>query len=123
MKILIVDDDLFFRKFYSTKLKEAGYEVDTAGDGNEGLLKMQQFQPNLVLLDMIMPEKDGFDVLGIISQNEVLKKIPIIIFSTLGDTDDVQKGLSLGAVDYINKSFHDIDNLKQKISSHLQSTS
>jgi CheY-like chemotaxis protein len=119
MKILIVEDDTFFQKFYSQKLSEAGYQVEVAGDGNQGLIKMASSRPDLILLDIIMPVKDGFDVLQAKSQDPQLKSIPAIIFSTLGDENDVKKALQLGAVDYINKSFHDVENLKRKIASHI----
>lgn len=122
MKILTIEDDMFFQKFYSGKLIEAGYEVEVAVDGNDGLAKMVSAKPDLVLLDMIMPNKDGFEVLEAVSQNAELKKIPIIVFSTLGDKSDVQRALDLGAVDYINKSFHDIETLKTKINAHLGRT-
>lgn len=119
MKILIVEDDHFFQKFYSTKLSSAGYQVEVASDGEEGLIKMATVKPDLVLLDLIMPKKDGFEVLEAVSQNPVLKTLPIIIFSTLGDEADVKRAMQLGAVDYINKSFHDIENLKSKINAKL----
>jgi DNA-binding response OmpR family regulator len=119
MKILIVEDDHFFQKFYSNKLSEAGYTVEVASDGNEGLTKMISGKPDLILLDLIMPNKDGFEVLDSVSKTPELKGTPIIIFSTLGDDADVKRALQLGAVDYINKSFHDIENLKAKINAHL----
>ena len=119
MKLLLIEDDIFFQKFYSAKLVEAGYDVETAIDGDDGLAKMTSAQPNLILLDMIMPKKDGFEVLQAMSQNVDLKKIPVIVFSTLGDDNDVKRAMELGAVDYINKSFHDIENFKAKITAHL----
>ncbi|MEO6509161.1 MAG: response regulator [Patescibacteria group bacterium] len=119
MKLLIVEDDTFFQKFYSNKLKEAGYEVEVACDGNEGLEKIISTKPDLILLDLIMPNKDGFEVLETVAKNPVMKKIPIIVFSTLGDESDVKRTMGLGVVDYINKSFHDIENLKKKINAHL----
>ena len=119
MKLLIVEDDHFFQKFYSQKLTEAGYQVEVAADGNEGLAKMASFQPNVILLDMIMPNKDGFEVLEAKANNPQLKPIPVIVFSTLGDENDVKRAMQLGALDYINKSFHDIELLKSKISSHI----
>lgn len=115
MKILLVEDDTFFREFYAAKLKEEGMEVEVASDGEEGLDKVSKVKPDLILLDIIMPKKDGFEVLAALSQNATLKKIPVIVFSTLGQESDVEKAKKLGASDYINKSFFDFENLKTKI--------
>jgi DNA-binding response OmpR family regulator len=119
MKLLLVEDDLFFQKFYASKLTEAGYEMDVASDGNEGLVKLVTFRPDIMLLDMIMPQKDGFEVLEEMKKNATLSKVPVIVFSTLGDEQDVKKAMELGAVDYVNKSFHDLESLKQKINAHI----
>lgn len=115
MKILIADDDKFFRNFYSTKLKENGFEIETASDGNETLIKLKSFKPDLLLLDIIMPNKDGFAVLDEIKIDPVLKTIPVIVFSTLGQENDVKKAKELGVVDYINKSYFDFPNMLVKI--------
>lgn len=119
MKILLVDDDKFFHNFYAVKLKELGYEVDVASDGVEGFAKIATFQPNLILLDIIMPKKDGFDFLQDMQANPTYKNIPVIVFSTLGDQPDVAKALKLGARDYVNKSFLDFENLKAKIATYV----
>lgn len=114
MKILVIEDDKFFQKFYSTKLVEAGHTVEVAANGDEGLHKISEFKPQLILLDIIMPVKDGFEVLTELSKSDH-KKIPVIVFSTLGQEEDVKKAKSLGAKDYINKSYFDLENLKKKI--------
>jgi DNA-binding response OmpR family regulator len=115
MKILLVEDDTFFREFYAAKLKEDGMEVEVASDGEEGLDKATKLKPDLILLDIIMPKKDGFEVLQALSQSATMKKVPVIVFSTLGQESDVEKAKKLGARDYINKSFFDFENLKTKI--------
>lgn len=115
MKILLVEDDKFFQKFYFLKLSEQNIQVDIAGDGGEGILKARQGNPNLILLDLIMPNTDGFSFLEIRQQEEGLKKIPVIVFSTLGQEKDVEKAKLLGATDYINKSFFDFNSMMVKI--------
>src|SRR3989338_11008797 len=115
MRILIIEDDTFFQNFYQTKLEEKGFQIDIASNGNEGLNKIYSLKPDLIILDLIMPEKDGFEVLQILSQNTDLKKIPVLVFSTLGQESDVQKAKQLGASDYVNKSFLDLDKLISKI--------
>lgn len=115
MKILLVEDDKFFREFYSSKLKEKNLEVVIAADGEEGLKQLQTFTPDLVLLDIIMPKKDGFDVLTEMGKMKLLPKIPVIVFSTLGQEKDVEKARQLGAKGYVNKSFFDFDKLYNRI--------
>lgn len=119
MKILLVEDDQFFQKFYAFKLKEQGYEIDLASDGVEGLAKMTQGKPNLVLLDIIMPNKDGFEVLKDKATMPDIKDIPVLVFSTLGQEQDIAKAKSLGANDYVNKSFFDFESLLGKIKSMI----
>lgn len=115
MKILLVEDDTFFREFYSSKLREKKLEVETAQDGEEGLSKLQTFTPDLVLLDIIMPKKDGFDVLQEMGKLQLLPKIPVLVFSTLGQEKDVERARQLGARGYVNKSFFDFDKLYMRI--------
>jgi CheY-like chemotaxis protein len=122
MKIIVIDDDPFFRNFYSAKLKELGYTTEVAIDGEDAINKIKTFLPNLILLDIIMPKKDGFTVLSELSTDPNFKNIPVIVFSTLGQEADVTKAKSLGARDYINKSYFDFENMKNKINSYLTPT-
>jgi len=115
MLILLVEDDSFFRKFYAQKLTEKGYQIEEAGDGVEGLEKIRTKKPDIVVLDIIMPNKDGFEVLEALSQDDSLKKIPVLVFSTLGQESDMEKAKKLGAVDFVNKSLFDLDELVAKI--------
>lgn len=115
MQILIIEDDSFFRKFYAAKLEEKGFSVITAEDGDDGLEKAQTVNPDVILLDIIMPKKDGFEFLTIAMQNTFLIKIPVIVFSSLGQEQDVDRAKKLGAKDFINKSLFDFDTLVAKI--------
>jgi len=118
MKILIIEDDDFFRNFYSSKLKELGYEVDNAPDGEQGMIKIKQFQPDLILLDLIMPKKDGFQLLTELKDNNPSITIPVIVFSTLGQELDVVRAKGMGAQDYINKSVFDFNTVIKKIETY-----
>jgi two-component system, OmpR family, alkaline phosphatase synthesis response regulator PhoP len=111
MKILLIEDDKFFREFYAQKLREKGVEVYQAGDGVEGLQMVVQSKPDIILLDLIMPNKDGFQVLEELSASELTKSIPVLVFSTLGQDKDIEKAKSLGAKGYVNKSFFDFEAL------------
>ncbi len=120
MKILIIEDDKFFQNFYLIKLQEKGFQVDIASDGEEGLDKIKNNKPDLILLDIILPKKDGFEVLSSIANDNNLKNIPVLVFSTLGQESDIEKAKKLGAKDYVNKSFFDFDILFNKIVSNLK---
>lgn len=115
MRILIIEDDRFFQNFYSSKLKEAGYQVETADNGSVGLESMKTLRPDIVLLDLIMPEKDGFQVLTEKNANTDIAQIPVIVFSSLGQEEDVKKALALGGRDFVNKTSFDFEALKTKI--------
>ena len=118
MNILLAEDDTFFQKFYSTKLAGQNFSVAIAQDGEEGLTKIAEFKPDIILLDIIMPKKNGFELLEAIGKKPT--NPPIIVFSSLGQEQDVEKAKSLGAIDYINKSFYDFDNLLTKIQTVLK---
>ncbi|RJQ35653.1 response regulator [Candidatus Parcubacteria bacterium] len=120
-KILFVDDDNFLRKVYQAELSEHGYEVILAADGEEGLEKAQVNDPDLVILDMIMPKKSGFEVLTELQKNPSTKDIPVLILSNLGQKDDVKKGLDLGAVDYLVKDNVTLATIVDKVSQYLNS--
>jgi len=103
-KILLVEDDKFLSEMYITKLTESGFEVEAAFDGEEGLLKADTFRPDLILLDIVLPKKDGFEVLKLLKEKEELKKILVIALTNLGQKEEVQKGFDLGADDYVIKA-------------------
>lgn len=103
-KILMIEDDIFLRKIYRDKLTRAGFEFVEAINGEEGVNKALSEKPDLVLLDLILPRKNGFDVLMEIRKSREVKKIPVIILSNLGQESDIKRGMSLGANDYFVKA-------------------
>jgi DNA-binding response OmpR family regulator len=115
LNILLVEDESFFQKFYVLKLQEHSFVVDLATDGEEGICKIGRGKYDCVLLDIIMPKKNGFEVLEFAKENAIIPHTPIIMFSTLGQDTDIQKALSMGAADYANKAFFDFDTLLYKI--------
>jgi DNA-binding response OmpR family regulator len=120
-KILFVDDDNFLRKVYEAELKEKNFDVILAQDGEEGLEKAQLEDPDLIILDMIMPKKSGFEVLTELQRNPKTRNIPVIILSNLGQEDDKKKGVDLGAVDYLIKDNITLSILVDKINQYLNS--
>jgi CheY-like chemotaxis protein len=117
--ILLIEDDQFFQKFYSTKLKESGFNIDEASDGEEGLKKMKNGKFDLIMLDLVMPKMDGFQVLKARTEQNILPNIPIIVFTTLGQDKDIQEAKRLGATDYMNKTFYNFEQLLKKIQTLL----
>jgi DNA-binding response OmpR family regulator len=118
--ILIIEDDKFLRELIAQKLIKEGYEVSEAVDGEEGIKKVKDEKPTLVLLDLILPGIDGFEVLGKIKEDPGLSPIPVIILSNLGQKEDVEKGLKLGAVDYLIKAHFTPGEIIDKIKNVLK---
>lgn len=116
-KILIAEDDKFLAKAYNVKFTKAGFEVLSVYDGNEALKGISTFGPDLVLLDLMMPEKDGFGVLEELKKQNNPKKIPIIITSNLSQKEDKDRCFQLGASDYVVKSDISLDELIKKVNS------
>jgi DNA-binding response OmpR family regulator len=119
-KILIVEDDKFLRELMVRKLKNEGYEVLEAIDGEEGLKKIKEIKPDLVLLDLILPGIDGFEVLNQKKEDPKIAKIPVIILSNLGQREDVERGLRLGAMDYLVKANFTPQEIIQKVKNILE---
>ncbi len=103
-KILIIEDDSFLSEMYSTKLIQEGFETEIAVDGKQGIDKIKNIKPDLVLLDIVLPKMDGFEILESIKKDPEFKNIPIILLTNLGQKNEIEKGLSLGADEYIIKA-------------------
>ena len=103
-KVLIIEDDKFLTKIYKAKLEKEGLEADFANNGEEGLEKLEKTKPKAVLLDLVMPLMDGFEVLEHVQKDPKLRKIPILVLSNLGQEDDRERAKKLGAKDFIVKS-------------------
>ncbi len=103
-KILVVEDDKFLREMITRKLDKEGYEVFEAVDGEKGEEKIKEEKPDLVLLDLILPGIDGFEVLERVKKDPSTEGIPVIILSNLGQKSEVERGLKLGAVDFLIKA-------------------
>ena len=102
--ILIVEDTELIRRMYRDKLVEDGYEVLTAGDGQEGLNLLRSNTVDLVVLDLIMPVLSGLEALKVMKSDPRTKDIPVIVLSNLGQEADVKLGMELGATDYLIKN-------------------
>lgn len=118
-KILLVEDNKFLSKAYQDGLLRAGFKVIIALDGVEAIEKIKGELPDLILLDLIMPLKNGFEVLEEIKKDNEFKNIPIIILSNLGQDSDINRGKELGAEDYLIKSDWSIQGVVDKVKEHI----
>jgi CheY-like chemotaxis protein len=116
--LLVVDDNRMNRIKMTRKLNQADYDVSQAAGGQEALQMLRSQDFHLVLLDIMMPEVDGYQVLEQMQSDQRLAKIPVIMVSALEERDVVDKCMAMGAVDYITKSFDD-ENFHNRIKSHL----
>ncbi len=115
LKILVVEDDKFLRELITQKLSREGYDVKEAVDGEDGVVKAKEEKPEIILLDLILPGIDGFEVLAKIKEDPELENIPVVILSNLGQRDDVERGLKLGAVDFLIKAHFTPGEIIEKI--------
>jgi len=120
-KVLLVEDDSFLRDICCKKLLKEGFNVAIAVDGEEAVKKIDEFRPAIVLLDIILPAMDGFEVLKAIRshKDKTVKNIPVIMLTNLGQEEDNRKALDLGANDYLVKAHFTTEEIVEKIKSRL----
>ena len=118
-KILIIEDDKFLRELIVRKLSQENFDVVEAIDGEEGIKKIKETIPDLLLLDLILPGIDGFEVLSKIKEEPATASIPVIILSNLGQREDIERGLKLGAVDYLVKAHFTPNEIIEKVKANL----
>lgn len=114
-KILLIEDEEIIITLLQKKLAKEGYEVFTARDGEEGLELMEKIMPDLILLDIIMPKKGGFEVMKEMKKDEKLSKIPIVIVSNSGQPVELSKAQKLGARDWLIKTVFDPQEVLDKV--------
>lgn len=106
-RILIIEDDPLMTRLYQKVFKFEKYDVDVASNGKLGLEKVKAIKPTLILLDIMMPEMNGLEVLAVLKADEETKKIPVVVLTNLAGTQDAETALAKGAVRYIIKSEHE----------------
>ena len=114
-KILVIEDEKTLRFLITKILTEEGFEVDEAIDGEQGLEKAKQNTPDLVLLDLRLPGINGFDVLTEIKKDARLESTQVIILSNLGQKEEIEKGMNLGATDYMIKAHFTLDEIVDRV--------
>jgi len=118
-KILLVEDDTLISSMYKTKFKADGFEVVIASDGASALVLAKKEKPDIVMLDIILPQLDGFTVLEELKKDQATKQIPVVMLTNLSTTEDKAKGEKLGAVDYLVKASLTPAQVSQRIKSTL----
>ncbi|TSC95256.1 MAG: two-component system, OmpR family, alkaline phosphatase synthesis response regulator PhoP [Parcubacteria group bacterium Licking1014_1] len=119
-KILIVEDEDFLIKALKDNLIVEGFTIDTAKDGEEAVKMIGKNKPDLILLDLLMPKKDGFYVLEELKKNPKWKSIPVIVLSNLGDETTTKRAMEIGVKDYLEKSRHPIEEVIKKVKEYLK---
>jgi len=119
-KILIVEDDEFLSGMYVTKFTLEGFLVHFALDGEAGLHKAKEEMPHLILLDILLPKMNGFEVLQALKSDMATKPIPVIMLTNLSQESDIKRGKELGADDYLIKAYNIPSEVVQKVKEKLQ---
>jgi len=118
-KILLVEDEEIMLTLLQRKLAKEGYQISVARDGEEGLRLMKESKPNLVLLDIVMPKLDGFEVLEKMKGDKDLNKIPVIIISNSGQPVELDKAKALGVKDWLIKTEFDPNEVIEKVKKQI----
>jgi len=119
-KVMWVEDDQFLSEMIAKKLREQGAELEFANNGEEAIAKIRDTQPDVLLLDILLPGKTGFDVLSEMKEEDSMKNIPVILFSNLGQQEDIDKGYSLGADKFLVKATVDLDGVVDEINNLIE---
>ncbi|MFA6588033.1 MAG: response regulator [Patescibacteria group bacterium] len=118
--VVLIEDDQMIREMYQAKFTKAGYEIHDAADGAAGLELVKKIKPDIILLDIIMPKMDGFQVLKQLRENPDFQKTPIVMLTNLGQEEDVKKGQELGSTDYFIKTNFTPSAIVDKVKSLLK---
>lgn len=118
--ILIIEDDKYLNDLLCKKLEGAGFSTFAAIDAEQGLKTLKKNKADIILLDLLLPGMHGFEFLETIKKDSATKDIPVIIISNLGQKEDVEKGLALGANDYLVKAGVTLDEIIVKVNSLIQ---
>lgn len=120
-KVLVVEDDTLLKDMLGQQLTKEGWQVLHATEGEQAIALSGSEHPDVILLDLLLPGMSGFDVLAAIKEKEETKDIPVIILSNLGQQEDIDKGLKLGAADFMIKSNFTLDEVSNKIKEVISS--
>ncbi|MDD4931585.1 MAG: response regulator [Candidatus Colwellbacteria bacterium] len=115
MKILIVEDEEALSRVLKEKFETEGFESMIVGNGADAVETTAKFKPDVVVLDLLLPKKDGFTILGELKADAELKAIPVVVLSNLGEDENIKRAIQLGAADYFVKTQHPINEIIEKV--------
>lgn len=118
--VLVAEDDQFYSHIYQVKLGKEGYEVRVAEDGVQTLKAAREKKPDLIILDLVMPVKDGFETLKEIRADSQLKDVKVLVLTNLGQEEDIRRAKNLGADDYLVKTNMSIHEMMEKVKEYLK---
>jgi DNA-binding response OmpR family regulator len=121
-RILLVEDDPFLYKVLSQRLNEEGMDVHVATDGEAAIAEVGRIKPHLVLLDLILPKKSGFEVLSEIRGASATAKLPVVVLSNLGQQEDIEQIEKLGVREYLVKADHSLSEMVEKVKEHVRAS-
>lgn len=121
-KLFIIEDDIFISKIYEKKLTKEGFDVNVAHDGKEALSKLEATEPDIILLDLVMPNMDGFGLLEKMKKSKRLQNVPVIVLSNLEQASDIERAMALGAKEYIVKASVSIQDVVDKITENIENS-
>ncbi|KKP98286.1 MAG: hypothetical protein US71_C0012G0007 [Parcubacteria group bacterium GW2011_GWD2_38_12] len=119
-KIVIVEDDPFLNRVLLSKLKKFDFDIIQIKDGNKVMDIISKEMPDLILLDLMLPQKSGFEILADLKKDVKLKDIPVLILTNLGQDEEKKRGLSLGALEYLVKTDIKLEEIVEKINNYLK---
>lgn len=120
-KVLLVEDDPFLMDIYTLKFKEAGFQISGVQDGGEALQKIKELSPDILILDIVLPSLDGWEILRKVKSEKRFNKLKVVILSNLGQQKEIEKGISLGALRYFIKAHYTPSQIVQEINKILKS--
>jgi len=118
--ILLIEDDPLLIDIYSTKFKESGFEVQVADSGEKALSLLSKVSPSLIIMDIVLPHTDGWELLAVAQKQENLKNTKIVVLSNLGQKEEIEKGISLGADRYLIKAHFTPSQVVEEVRELLQ---
>jgi DNA-binding response OmpR family regulator len=113
--ILIIEDDTFLQGLTANKLQQSGFEVNTVSNGSDAITEISTQKYDAIILDLMLPDVSGFEILKQIRGRETNNQVPVLIFSNLSDDKDIKMGLELGATDYLVKANFTLEELVEKV--------
>jgi len=119
-KVLLIEDDPLLIDIYTTKLKQSGFEVEVVEQGDKAVAFVQEACPDVILLDIVLPHVDGWEILEQLQRQETTKNVPVAVLSNLGQKEEIEKGLRMGAAKYLIKAHYTPSEVVEEVKQLLQ---